>query len=80
MKKFQERIRKKKIAFQQTKVVVGHVIHLENYKNACLAQLADNDKTPSISIEEHSESEKITNAEARSLLMVLGVDDDKNGE
>ena len=61
-------------------MVVGHVIHLENYKNACMAQLADNDKTPTISIEEHSESEKITNAEARSLLMVLGVDDDKNGE
>ena len=57
-------------------MVVGHVIHLENYKNACMAQLADNDKIPTISIEEHNESEKITNAEARSLLMMIKMGSD----
>ena len=81
LKKLQERIRKKEIVcFSTDKSGRWSCDTPENYKNACMAQLADDDKTPTISIEEHNESEKIMNAEARSLLMMLGVDDDKNGE
>ena len=81
LKKLQERIRKKEIVcFSTDKSGRWSCDTPENYKNACMAQLADDDKTPTISIEEHNESEKIMNAEARSLLMMLSVDDDKNGE
>ena len=46
---------------------------LENYKRACEAELADKDKTPEITMEDHNVAEKEMNAEGLALLRMMGL-------
>ena len=53
---------------------------VENYKEGCLKLLADADKTPKITEEEHRKSEKEMNCQAMALTRMLGLKNNKAGD
>ena len=47
----------------------------QNYREACMDELRDVEKTPEISIEEHGQGERELNCHAAALLRMMGLND-----
>ena len=52
----------------------------QNYRDGCLRELADQEKTPMISAEEHNAGEKEMNGQALALLRMMGLSKDRGGD
>ena len=81
LEKLRNRVSKKEIVcFETDKSGRWSIDTPENYREACKLHLSDFSKTPIINEQEHEEGEKLMNAEALSLLQMLGINQDASGD